>query len=60
MAIDEATYKPFWKVGKDLSDRGLETSHRENISISSGGKICIKRRSSMLGWLEPEDLVECH
>jgi L-fuculose-phosphate aldolase len=59
MVIDEATYKMFWRVGKDLSDRGLETSHSGNISIRSGGKIIIKKRSAMLGWLEPEDLVEC-
>jgi L-fuculose-phosphate aldolase len=59
MVIDEQTFKMFWRVGKDLSDRGLETSHSGNISIRSGGKIIIKKRSAMLGWLEPEDLVEC-
>jgi L-fuculose-phosphate aldolase len=59
MVIDEATYKSFWRVGKALANRQLETSHSGNISIRSGGKIIIKKRSAMLGWLEPEDLIEC-
>ena len=58
MPIDESTYKTFWRVGKDLSDRGLNTSHSGNISIRSGGKMIIKKRAAMLGWLEPEDIVE--
>lgn len=59
MTIDDATFQSFARVGKDLCMRNLETSHSGNISIRSGGKIIIKKRSAMLGWLEPEDLVEC-
>ncbi|MHA1871677.1 MAG: class II aldolase/adducin family protein [Promethearchaeota archaeon] len=58
MVIDEYTFKVFDKVGKYLVSHGLNTSHSGNISIRSGGKIIIKRRSAMLGNLEPEDLVE--
>ena len=57
--IDEHTFKSFQRVGKALALRGLNTSHSGNISIRSGGKIIIKKRSAMLGWLEPDDLVEC-
>jgi len=58
MTIDPETFKSFDLVGKDLSNRGYNSSHSGNLSIRSGGKIIITRRSSMLGWLEPEDLVE--
>ena len=57
MQIDEATFRSFDLVGKDLSNRGLNGSHSGNIYIRSGGKIIITRRASMLGWLNPEDLV---
>ncbi|HSV87359.1 MAG TPA: class II aldolase/adducin family protein [Bacteroidales bacterium] len=58
MAIDPETCKSFDLAGKNLSNRGYNSSHSGNLSIRSGGKIIITRRSSMLGWLEPEDLVE--
>ncbi|MHA1673671.1 MAG: class II aldolase/adducin family protein, partial [Promethearchaeota archaeon] len=58
MTIDGSIYKTFWRVGKDLSNRGLNTSHSGNISIRNAGKMIIKKRAAMLGWLEPEDLVE--
>jgi L-fuculose-phosphate aldolase len=57
--IDDATFKSFWQVGKELCMRNLETSHSGNISIRSGGKIYIKKRSAMLNWLEKEDIVAC-
>lgn len=57
MIIDEETFKSFDLCGKDLSNRGLVSSHSGNISMRSGGKIIITRRSAMLGWLQPEDLV---
>jgi L-fuculose-phosphate aldolase len=59
MVIDDETFKSFYRVGKDLSNRKLNASHSGNISIRSGGKIIIKKRAAMLGWLEKEDLVEC-
>jgi len=57
MNIDNETFKSFDLVGKDLSNRGLVSSHSGNMSMRSGGKIIITRRSAMLGWLQPEDLV---
>ncbi|MBD3354216.1 MAG: fuculose phosphate aldolase [Candidatus Lokiarchaeota archaeon] len=59
MVIDESIYKVFDKVGKHLVSQGLNTSHSGNISIRSGGRIIIKKRSAMLGNLEPEDIIEC-
>ena len=59
MVVDESIYKIFDKVGKHLVNNGYNTSHSGNISIRSGGKIIIKRRTGMLGNLEVEDLVEC-
>ena len=59
MTIDDETFRVFQKVGKALVMRNLETSHSGNISIRSGGKIIIKKRAAMLGWLEPDDLIEC-
>ena len=58
MTIDKSTFKVFDKVGKHLVSQGLNTSHSGNISMRSGGKIIIKKRSAMLGNLEPEDLIE--
>ena len=57
MNIDDQTFASFSLVGKDLAMRGLVSSHSGNISMRSGGKIIITRRSAMLGWLQPEDLV---
>jgi L-fuculose-phosphate aldolase len=57
MPIDESIFELFNRVGKDLSNRGLNTSHSGNISIRNGGKMIIKARAAMLGWLKPEDLV---
>ena len=59
MSIDDSIYKIFKKVGSHLVTHGYNTSHSGNISIKSGGKIIIKKRSAMLGNLEPEDLVIC-
>ncbi len=59
MTIDESIYKVFDKVGKHLVMAGMNTSHSGNLSILSGGKIIIKKRAAMLGFLEPEDLIEC-
>lgn len=59
MVIDDSMYEIFRKIGKHLVRHGYNTSHSGNISIRSGGKIFIKRRSAMLGDLLLEDLVEC-
>jgi L-fuculose-phosphate aldolase len=59
MVVDESIFEVFDVVGKHLVSHNLNTSHSGNISIRSGGKIIIKRRSAMLGNLKPEDLVVC-
>jgi L-fuculose-phosphate aldolase len=56
--IDLETYKQFKIVGKVLTDHRYNTSHSGNISMRAGGKILIKRRGAMLGFLEPEDIIE--
>jgi L-fuculose-phosphate aldolase len=58
MVIDEATFREFKIVGRVLYEKGYNTSHSGNISMRSGGKILIKRRGAMLGFLEPEDIIE--
>jgi len=58
MVIDKATFKEFQIVGKVLTDHMYNTSHSGNISMKSGGKLLIKRRGAMLGFLEPEDIIE--
>ncbi len=58
MVIDKATFKEFQVVGKVLTDHMYNTSHSGNISMRSGGKLWIKRRGAMLGFLEPEDIIE--
>ena len=56
--IDSETFKQFKIVGKVLTDHRYNTSHSGNISMRAGGKILIKRRGAMLGFLEPEDIIE--
>jgi ribulose-5-phosphate 4-epimerase/fuculose-1-phosphate aldolase len=56
--IDLATFKQFQITGKVLTDHRYNTSHSGNISMRAGGKILIKRRGAMLGYLEPEDIIE--
>lgn len=57
MNIDKKIFKEFELIGKDLSNRGLISSHAGNISIRNDENIIITRSGSMLGWLNPEDLV---
>lgn len=56
--IDPATLKQFQITGKVLTDHRYNTSHSGNISMRAGGKILIKRRGAMLGYLEQEDIIE--
>lgn len=51
-------FEAFQWVGRDLYHLGLITSHAGNISIRSGERVWITRTGSMLGRLEPEDIVE--
>ena len=48
----------FQWVGRDLYHLGLITLHAGNMSLRSGERIWITRTGSMLGRLEPDDLVE--
>ena len=48
----------FQTVGRDLSARGLVSSHSGNLSIRLGERLCITHRGSMLGCLEEHDIVE--
>ncbi|HEX77178.1 MAG TPA: aldolase [Dehalococcoidia bacterium] len=48
----------FQSVGRDLFTRGLVSSHGGNLSIRQGDQLLITRRSSMLGNLEEQDLLE--
>ena len=57
--LDESTFRSLERVGKDLSNRGLISSHAGNISIRNSGKYIIKKRAAMLGWLSIEDFIEC-
>ncbi len=51
-------FEAFQWVGRDLYHLGLITSHAGNISLRSGERVWITRTGSMLGRLEPEDIVE--
>jgi len=59
MILDDATFKSLERVGKDLSNRKLISSHAGNISIRNSRKYIIKKRGAMLGWLTKEDFIEC-
>ena len=48
----------FQTVGRDLSTRGLVSSHSGNLSIRLGDRIIITRRGIMLGCLQEHDLIE--
>ena len=48
----------FQTIGRDLSTRGLVSSHSGNLSIRLGERIIITRRGCMLGYLQEHDLIE--
>jgi len=50
--------KQFKEIGRDIFLRGLITSHAGNMSARVKDQIYITRRSSMLGRLQSEDLIE--
>jgi len=56
--LDEITFKSFRDIGRDIFLRGLISSHAGNMSIRTGDKLYITRRASMLGQLQPADIVE--
>jgi len=48
----------FQTIGRELSSRGLVTSHSGNMSVRFGERMVITRRGSMLGSLTEQDLIE--
>ena len=48
----------FQTIGRELSSRGLVTSHSGNLSVRFGERMVITRRGSMLGCLTEQDLIE--
>jgi len=57
MSIDKNIFKDFDLVGKDLSDRGLISSHAGNISLRIDEHLIVTKSGSMSGWLNPDELV---
>ena len=58
MAVNSKVYEEFEKIGRALYIAGLQNTHSGNISIRVGNRMIITRRGSMLGFLQPDDLVE--
>jgi L-fuculose-phosphate aldolase len=58
MAVSNDVLKEFRKIGSALFTTGLNNSHSGNISMRVGNRMFIKRRGAMLGYLEPDDIVE--
>ena len=48
----------FQAIGRELSARGLVTSHSGNLSVRFDERMVITRRGSMLGSLTEQDLIE--
>ena len=48
----------FQSIGRELSNRGLVSSHSGNLSVRLGDNLLITRRGSQLGCLEENDLIE--
>jgi L-fuculose-phosphate aldolase len=55
---EETIFRQFHQVGRDLFQLGLISSHGGNLSIRHQGRLIITAHFSMLGRLEPPDLVE--
>ena len=56
--MQEIVFEQFQQVGEDLFRLGLITSHGGNMSIRHQGKLLITAHFTMLGRLEPGDLVD--
>lgn len=48
----------FIKIGKDLFQAGIISSHGGNLSVRLGDRVLITRRGSMLNHLEEKDIIE--
>ncbi len=51
-------YEQFRDIGRDIYLAGLISSHGGNMSVRVGDRVLITRRGSMLGRLEPHDIIE--
>ncbi|MHB9053649.1 MAG: class II aldolase/adducin family protein [Thermoleophilia bacterium] len=56
--MQDRILEAFQQTGEDLFRLGLTTSHGGNMSIRTQGKIIITTHFSMLGRLQPGDLIE--
>lgn len=56
--MQDYIYDEFRRVGEDLVQLGLTSSHGGNMSVRHQGKIVITTHFAMLGRLQPDDLVE--
>lgn len=56
--MQETVFKQFRQTGEDMAAMGLVSSHGGNISIRHQGRLLITTHFSMLGRLEPSDLVD--
>ena len=50
--------RDFQCIGRDLFLSGINNSHSGNLSVRMDDRLVITRRGSMLGQLEPPDLIE--
>lgn len=55
---EETIFRLFRETGRDLFQQGLISSHGGNMSMRHQGRLIITAHFSMLGRLEPSDLVE--
>ena len=58
MAVNRELYLEFERIGRALYIAGLQNTHSGNMSVRVGNRMLITRRGSMLGFLEPDDIVE--
>jgi L-fuculose-phosphate aldolase len=56
--MQEYIYNEFKRVGEDLAQLGLTSSHGGNMSLRHQGKIVITTHFAMMGRLDPADLAE--
>lgn len=56
--MQDYLYDEFKRVGEDLLQLGLTSSHGGNMSVRHQGKIVITTHFAMLGRLQPDDLAE--
>lgn len=51
-------HEQFRDIGRDIFQAGLISSHGGNMSVRVGDRLLITRRGSMLGRMQPHDIIE--